>query len=56
MDTLACGTGLPCQNEGVRGYPTIIFVDGASGKELGRSGYRKGGPGAWTQNAETIIK
>ena len=30
---------------GVRGYPTIVIVDG-SGKALGRTGYLKGGPAA----------
>jgi protein disulfide-isomerase len=35
----------------VEGFPTILFLD-ASGKELGRSGYMKGGPKAWLKNAE----
>ena len=36
---------------GVQGFPTVLFLD-ASGKALGRSGYRKGGPSAWTQDAD----
>ena len=38
----------------VKGYPTIVFFD-AKGKELGRSGYRAGGPSAWIQNAQKIV-
>ena len=39
---------------GVKGYPTIVFIS-PDGTALGRSGYREGGPEAWTQNAETIL-
>jgi thiol:disulfide interchange protein len=35
-------------------YPTIVFLD-ASGKELGRSGYAKGGPAKWTAGADAIL-
>jgi thioredoxin-related protein len=38
----------------IKGYPTIVFLD-AEGKELGRSGYLKGGPGAWTKKADEIL-
>lgn len=40
---------------GVEGFPTIIFVK-ADGKEIGRSGYRPGGPKAWTDSADAILK
>lgn len=40
---------------GIRGYPTILFLDG-EGKELGRSGYKRGGPDVWIAHAETVIK
>jgi len=39
---------------GVRGLPTIVFIN-AAGKELGRSGYMRGGPKAWTANADQIL-
>jgi protein disulfide-isomerase len=40
---------------GIRGFPTILFID-AQGKVLGKSGYLKGGPAAWTKNADTLLK
>ena len=39
----------------IEGYPTILFVD-ASGKVLGQTGYLKGGPAAWTGNADKLLK
>lgn len=39
---------------GIRGFPTIVFIS-ADGKELGRSGYKAGGPAVWTKNADTIL-
>lgn len=42
------------QQYGVRGYPTILFLD-HEGKKLGKSGYMKGGPKAWLAKANTII-
>jgi protein disulfide-isomerase len=39
----------------VSGFPTILFID-SDGKVVGKSGYIKGGPSAWTQNADNIIK
>lgn len=38
----------------IEGYPTIVFID-VDGTEKGRSGYMKGGPAAWTKNADGII-
>lgn len=35
----------------VRGFPTVIVVN-SSGKQLGRSGYVKGGPKAWIAATE----
>ncbi len=40
---------------GVRGFPTIVFVD-SSGKELGRYGYDRGGPSVWIKKAEKFLK
>lgn len=42
------------QKFGIKGYPTIVFFN-AKGKQLGRSGYRAGGPTPWIQNAQSII-
>jgi protein disulfide-isomerase len=48
---------LKAQNEklrdkfGIRGYPTILFLD-KKGKKVGQSGYVKGGPEAWIAAAE----
>ena len=38
----------------VQGFPTIVFTD-AAGKELGRSGYMRGGPKVWTAHANKIL-
>jgi len=39
----------------IRGFPTILFLD-ASEKQLGKSGYRPGGPDPWIADAEKQIK
>lgn len=39
----------------VSGYPTLLFVD-ASGQELARMGYEKGGPGVWVAMAEEQLR
>ena len=39
----------------IRGYPTILFLD-ANEKVLARSGYVKGGPEAWIQDAQTKLR
>jgi protein disulfide-isomerase len=39
---------------GVQGFPTIIFAN-AKGEELGRYGYDKGGPDAWTAKATQLM-
>ncbi len=38
------------QRYGVRGFPTVLFVD-ATGEPFGRSGYMEGGPEAWLRHA-----
>lgn len=38
----------------IEGFPTIVITD-AAGKELGRLGYQKGGPAAWTAAADALI-
>jgi protein disulfide-isomerase len=40
---------------GVRGYPTIIVLNSA-GKQLGKMGYEKGGPGNWISSLEKVTK
>jgi thioredoxin-related protein len=40
---------------GVKGYPTILLVD-ATGKEVARTGYRKGGPAAYVEYLKTLVK
>ena len=40
---------------GVKGFPTILFLDGDGG-ELGRSGYKAGGPQVWIDDAARIMK
>jgi protein disulfide-isomerase len=36
---------------GIRGFPTVVFLD-AKGKKLGESGYVEGGPEKWIAEAE----
>jgi protein disulfide-isomerase len=38
----------------IRGYPTILFLDG-TGKVVGKSGYMRGGPAAWTKHAQGVV-
>jgi len=38
----------------IKGYPTIVFLDG-DGNEKGRTGYVKGGPAEWIKAAEAAI-
>jgi len=40
---------------GVRGYPTVIFLD-AKEKVLGRSGYHPGGVDPWLKDADRQIR
>jgi len=53
--------GLQKQNEalkskfGIRGFPTILFLDGNE-KVIGKSGYRPGGPDPWIEDAARQIK
>lgn len=42
------------QKYGVRGFPTILFLDGR-GKAVGRLGYQPGGPKPWIEAAEKIL-
>ncbi len=38
----------------IEGFPTILILS-AEGKELGRLGYKAGGPKAWIEAAEKLI-
>ena len=40
---------------GVTGLPTVLFLN-AEGKELGKSGYRPGGPTSWIAEADKILQ
>jgi len=40
---------------GIRGYPTILLLD-ADGKELARTGYRKGGAKGYVEHIESLLK
>jgi protein disulfide-isomerase len=42
------------KKHGVRGFPTILFLD-AEGKKVGELGYMEGGPKAWIAEAQKII-
>jgi protein disulfide-isomerase len=39
----------------IRGFPTILFLDGNE-KVIGKSGYRPGGPKKWIEDAAKQIK
>lgn len=44
------------QNQfGIRGYPTILLVNGA-GEEVGRTGYQPGGPVAYIEHLKSLVK
>ena len=40
---------------GVRGFPTIVILDSTGEKELGRTGYVRGGPAAFIAGVKKII-
>jgi protein disulfide-isomerase len=40
---------------GVRGFPTIVILDSTGKKELGRTGYVRGGPDAFIAGVKKII-
>ena len=39
----------------IRGFPTVLFLD-ANEKQIGRSGYKPGGPEKWIEDASKQIK
>ena len=39
---------------GIEGFPTVLVLD-ATGKELARTGYRKGGPVAYVEHLKQLI-
>jgi len=39
----------------IRGFPTVLFLD-ANEKQVGRSGYKPGGPEKWIEDASNQIK
>ena len=40
---------------GVKGLPTVLLLD-AGGKVIARTGYRRGGPGAYVDYLKTLLK
>ncbi|MDP6543396.1 MAG: thioredoxin family protein [Phycisphaerae bacterium] len=43
------------QKYGVRGFPTIVILDSTGEKELGRTGYVRGGPTAFIAGVKKIV-
>ena len=39
----------------IRGFPTILFIDGNE-KKIGQYGYKPGGPEKWIEEAEKKMK
>ena len=39
----------------IRGFPTVLFLDGKE-KNLGKSGYKPGGPEQWIKEADDFIE
>ncbi len=39
---------------GIKGYPTILILD-ATGKEIARTGYRRGGPDGYVEHIKELI-
>ena len=39
----------------IRGFPTVLFLD-ANEKQVGKSGYKPGGPEKWIEDAAKQIK
>lgn len=40
---------------GIKGFPTLVILD-AEGKELARTGYRRGGAGEYVKHLEDLVK
>ena len=40
---------------GIQGFPTVILVD-ATGKVIGKTGYRRGGPAAYVEHLKELAK
>ena len=40
---------------GIRGFPTVVLVD-ATGKVIGQTGYRKGGPESYVEHVKELVK
>lgn len=43
------------KKHGVRGFPTILFIDPKTGKSVGDLGYLRGGPKVWIEAAQKVI-
>lgn len=43
------------QTYGVEGFPTVLILD-AGGKVIARTGYRKGGAGAYVDHLKNLLK
>ncbi|MFH1970021.1 MAG: thioredoxin family protein [Verrucomicrobiota bacterium] len=44
-----------CKAYGVKGFPTVLLLD-AGGKVIARTGYRRGGAGAYVDHLEKLLK
>ena len=44
-----------CKAYGVEGFPTVLLLD-AGGKVIARTGYRKGGAGAYVEHLKDLLK
>lgn len=43
------------KKHGVRGFPTILFLDPKTGESKGELGYLRGGPSVWIEAAQKIL-
>lgn len=54
-ETLAAQNKKLAAQYGIEGYPTVLLLD-ASGKELARTGYQRGGAEAYVEHVKGLVK